>query len=79
MSRSYTDPTLIAPEMQAGNERPFVTPPLPLDTTVAMPAAFNWSIAAAMPGRLLSQVEEKVTSDPRLMFTAAMSKLSFSA
>ena len=63
------DPTLIAVEIQAGAESAVVEPSLPDPTTVAIPAARNWSMIAFLE----SASHGDVKSPPaRLMLIAAM-------
>ncbi len=72
-----TAPTLMTPEMHAGEERAPATPSLPDATTVAMPAVRRFPMAAFIPGKAASHSAWVVYSPvPMLRLTAAMSTLS---
>ena len=74
------DPTLMAVEMQPGDDIAFGKPSLPDATTVAIPTERNWSIAALVDPLFASHTDSLVNDPPpRLMFTDAMLKLLRSA
>jgi hypothetical protein len=74
---SSVEPTLIALEIQAGYEIPFVLPSFPDAITVAMPSERRLSMAAFIAGFVLSQFVVR-GPPPRLILTAATLKLPLS-
>ena len=70
-----TEPTLMTPEMQPGKLIVVSAPSLPEVPTGAIPAARRLSMAALTAGKSASQSSGSPTNPPKLMLTAATSKL----
>ena len=75
MPMPLTEPTLTTPEMQPGKSIVLRDPPLPEVPTGAIPAARRLSMAALTAGKSPSQLSGSGAGAPKLMLTAATSKL----
>ena len=73
---SSAEPTLTTPEAQPGHSICMLAPPLPEVPTGAIPAERRLSTAALTAGKSASQFSGSGTGAPKLMLTAATSKLA---